>query len=122
MEHVIEINGKPYRQITDYTVSYQQTWAEGAERDFGGTWNGTLLGNFDSVSFSLLPENKQELSTLTKDLRKGIIKVRYYDHEAMGMITKTFYRVNYDVKSIYISEYDVHVDLVNIKFIPERRR
>ena len=88
MEHVIEINGKPYKQITDYTVSYQQTWAEGAERDFGGTWNGTLLGNFDSVSFSLLPENKQELSTLTKDLRKGIIKVMYYDHEAMGMITK----------------------------------
>ena len=121
MEHVIEVNDKAYRQVENYEIGYNQTWSEGSERDMEGTWNGTILGNFDTVKFSVLPESKQELSQLIKDLRSGFIKVKYYDHEIMGMKTKRFYRANYSVKSIYISQLNVDVDVVNISFNPERK-
>lgn len=121
MEHVIKINGKAYEQVAKHDIEYNQTWAEGAERDFGGTWNGTVLGNFDTVKTAILPKNKLELSNLIKDLRKGFIQVEYYDHELMGMKTKTFYRANFPVKTFYISELETFVDVIDITFIPERK-
>ena len=121
MEYVIKINGKAYRQVENYEIGYNQTWTPGSERDMEGTWNGTILGNFDTVKFSVLPETKQELSQLIGDLRSGFINVEYYDHEIMGMKTKRFYRANYSVKSIYISQLNVDVDVVNISFNPERK-
>lgn len=121
MEHIVEINDKPYTQVTNYEIGYNQTWTEGSERDMTGTWNGTILGNFDEVSFSVLPESKQELSTLIKDLRSGFIKVKYYDHEAMDYKVKRFYRVNFKVKTLYVSSLELYVDLVDISFKPERK-
>lgn len=121
MEYVIKINGKTYKQVAKYDIEYNQTWTDGSERDWSGTWNGTILGNFDTVKVAIMPESKQELSQLIKDLRSGFIEVEYYDHELMGMKTKTFYRANFPVKSFYISQLETFVDIVDITFIPERR-
>ena len=121
MESIVKVNGKPYEQVQDYSVDYNQTWAAGSERDFGGTWNGTVLGNFDSVKFVVMPKNKAELSALITDLRADYISVEYYDFEIAGMKTKTFYRANFSVKAIYISALETYVDLVQLSFVPERK-
>lgn len=122
MEHIVEINDKVYKQIADFGIGYNQTWTPNSGRDFSGTWNGTILGNFDTVNLSLLPKDKFELSQLIKDLRSGIIKVKHYEHEAMGMITSYFYRANFEVKSVYLSETENYYEVIDISFIPERKK
>ena len=121
MEYVVKINNKQYDQVPTYEIGYNQTWSEGSERDMTGTWNGTILGNFDEVKLSILPKSKQELSTLIKDLRSGFISVEYYDHELMGYKTRNFYRVNFTVKTIYISSVELYTDVIELSFKPERK-
>ena len=121
MEYVVKINNKQYDQVPTYEMGYNQTWSAGSERDMTGTWNGTILGNFDEVKLSILPKSKKELATLIKDLRSGFISVEYYDHELMGYKTRNFYRVNFTVKTIYISSVELYTDVIELSFKPERK-
>lgn len=122
MEQVVFIKGRPYKQVGKYEIEYNQTWTAGSERDYSGTWNGSILGNFDSMKITVLPKNKTELSQLIKDLRAGFIPVNYYDFERMGFISQTFYRANFKVSALYISENTTNIEPIEISFIPERKR
>ena len=122
MEYVIKIKGKPYTQVTDYEIEYNQLWADGTGRNYGDySWVGEVAGNFDKVNLAILPNNKQELSTLIKDLRSGMFDIEYYDHELMGMKKSRVYRANFKVKSTYISNLNTFTELVTLSFTPEKR-
>lgn len=122
MEHVIEIEDKAYTQVEKYVIEYNQTWSQGSERDYVGTWNGSLLGNFDKITFSVLPKTKEENQQLIKDLRKGLIKVKYFDFEKLGFVEAKFIRANLKVTAPYISENEIILEPIEISFMPERRR
>lgn len=122
MEYLVEINNVKYKQIGKYILPYNQLWADGSGRNYGDyRWSGTVAGNFTPIKFNLQIDTKEELSALITYLERGIFNVKFYEHKAMGYVTREFYRANFEVNSIYLSDDEQIYDPIEFEFTPVER-
>lgn len=120
---LLKINGVVYDEIVDYSLTFEQLWKDGSGRSpYTGVWNGQLLGNFEPMKVTLKIFDKNKLSKLIKDLRKGNINVTKFDLAEQKEKTMVFYRATYtvNIKQFYDEGKEQRYGNIEIEFIPHR--
>lgn len=77
--------------LTEYTVNYQEMWTE-AGRNLAGNLKATFVGTVPKINLAFRQLTDTETSTILGLLNGHSFSVTWYDPQAKGTKTGTFYR------------------------------